>query len=53
MSADRTVAVLAAKVARQRLDKVAASIEANRWPGMVDTMRAILDALEGLLADAK
>jgi hypothetical protein len=53
MSAHRTVAVLSAKVARKRLDKVAASIEANRWPLMVDVLRALVDTVEGILADAK
>jgi hypothetical protein len=48
---NRTVAVLAARVARKRLDVVAQSIEANRWPMMVDVLRALVDAVEGILAD--
>jgi hypothetical protein len=48
---NRTVAILAARVARKRLDAVAASIEANRWPGVVDVLRALVDAVEALVAD--
>ena len=48
---NRTVAVLAARVARKRLDAVAASIEANRWPLMVDVLRALVDAVEWILSE--
>jgi hypothetical protein len=50
---NRTVAVLAAMAARKRLDAVAASIEANRWPLMVDVLRALVDTVEGILADSQ
>ena len=51
MSANRSAAVLSARVARKRLDVLAKSIEAKRWPGVVSTLSAQQEVLENLLAE--
>jgi hypothetical protein len=48
---NRSSAVLAATVARKRLDILAQGIEARRFPGIVGVLSATLEAVEGLLAD--
>jgi hypothetical protein len=48
---NRSSAVLAASVARKRLDVLAQGIEARRFPGIVGVLSATLEAVEGLLAE--
>jgi hypothetical protein len=53
VSGHRSAAVLAATVARKRLDALAQGIEARRFPGIVSVLSAILEAVEGLLSEPR
>jgi hypothetical protein len=51
MTGNRSSAVLAVSVARKRLDALAQGIEARRFPGIVGVLSAMLEAVEGILAE--
>ena len=38
-------------VARKRIDALAQSLEASRWPGIVGALSALLEAVEGIAAE--